>query len=155
MILGYGLQLMTKDVDGVEIHGSSLQDIAIRLFGKDSPGSQQWGFYLETVSSGLPPLPAGYPSRCIDVIGPWSVIRPKRPEAHDLIVTKLQRFHARDREDVQILCDTGGVSGEVLKKRLDSAFEFHADEGEDPGRKKAYASLRLVHSYLKGERRGL
>jgi hypothetical protein len=116
LILGYGLRLMTKDVDVVDVTGSRLFDLALAVFGKDGTGRRVGGFYLESVSSGLPPLPPGYQVRCVAVVGPWSVIRPKRPEAHDLVVTKLRRFHQGDREDIRILCDTAELSPETLRE---------------------------------------
>jgi hypothetical protein len=155
LILGYGLNLMTKDVDIVYFHGSDLQKKAEELFGKGTQGAEKWGFYLETVSSGLPPIPNGYQSRSIDVPGPWKIIRPKRPEIHDLAATKLKRFHAKDRIDLQILCDTGELNGDGLRQALDSAFVFAADEEEDPGRKTAYKNLSMVIDYLEGRRREL
>lgn len=153
LILGYGLSLMTKDVDIVHAHDSPLQIIAEETFGRDTPAAKRWGFFLEAVSSGLPPLPGGYQSRCIDVGGPWSVLRPKRPEANDLAVTKLRRFHAKDREDVRILCDRGLLDSATLRDRLDSAHAF-TEEG-DPGREAAYANLGVVIDYLEGRRRTL
>jgi hypothetical protein len=105
LVLGYGLPLMTKDVDIVYIDGSKLQGKAIASFGKGTPGANRYGFYLEAVSSGLPPLPVGYQTRCTDVPGPWKVLRPKWPEPHDLAVSKLKRFHPGDRQGIQILCD--------------------------------------------------
>ncbi|HEY2154418.1 MAG TPA: DUF6036 family nucleotidyltransferase [Isosphaeraceae bacterium] len=153
LVLGYGLNLMTKDVDIVEIHDSRLQKIAEETFGRDTPAAKRLGFYLESVSSWLPPLPGGYQARCIDVEGPWTVIRPKRPEANDLAVTKLKRFHAKDREDVRILCDRGQLDPATLRKRLDSAHAF-TEEGEK-GRESAYANLETVIDYLEGRRRTL
>jgi hypothetical protein len=129
LVLGYGVRLMTKDVDVVEVAGSRLLGIAARLFEKGGSGHRAWGFYLETVPSGLPPLPLGYQSRCIDVPGPWTVIRPKRPEAHDLVISKLRRFHQGDREDVQILCDTGELSPETLQERIDLVRFFVGRDG--------------------------
>jgi hypothetical protein len=155
LILEFGLSLMTKDVDIVYVHGSKLQERAIETFGSGTLGAGAHGFYLETVPPGLPPLPAGYQARCIDIPGAWTVIRPKSPEIHDLAMTKLKRFHARDREDLQILCDTGRVTSEGLQRALDSAFIFAGDEDEDAGRKAAYANLRIVLDYLEGKRRAL
>jgi hypothetical protein len=155
LILSYGLDSMTKDIDVIYFHGSELQDKAVEKFGQGTPGAQKWGFYLETVSSGLPPVPAGYRSRSSDVPGPWRVIRPKRLEIHDLAVTKLKRFYAKDRVDLQILCDTGELNEVGLRQSLDSAFTFAADEDEDPGRKIAYSNLLTVIDYLEGRRREL
>jgi hypothetical protein len=54
---------------------------------------------------------------------------------------------------VQILCDSGHLDGAALSEALDSAFAW--EEEEDPKRVTAYANLRTVIEYLKGERRHL
>lgn len=110
---------------------------------------------LEAVSSGLPPLPIGYRARCIAIPGPWRVLRPSRPEIHDLAATKLSRFHARDREDLRLLCDTGELTADRLRKVVDLAFAFAADEDEDPKRRAAYTNLAMVVDYLEARRQGL
>jgi Nucleotidyltransferase of unknown function (DUF6036) len=81
LILGYGLRLMTKDVDVVEMAGSRLFTLAVEEFKKGGAGHARYGFYLEAVSSGLPPMPIGFQKRCVQVPGPWRVIRPMRPGA--------------------------------------------------------------------------
>ena len=153
LILGYGLGLSTKDVDVVDVDGSRLLGLAVDLFGKNGPRRALHGFYLETVSSGLPPLPIGYQKRCVAVPGPWKVIRPMRPEPHDLIVTKLRRFHPRDREDVQFLCDTGKIEADTLRERFNLAHAF--SDRDDPHVVAAGANLDTVVSYLNGERRAV
>jgi hypothetical protein len=155
LILGYDLNLMTKDIDILYSHGSELQQKALERFGQGTAGAGKWGFHLEAVSSGLPPVPSGYRSRAIDVPGPWRVIRPKRLEIHDLAVTKLKRFHAKDRADLRILCDTGELNEAGLRQALDLAFTFAADEDEDPGRRTAYSNLHTVIEYLEGRRSDL
>ena len=57
-------------------------------------------------------------------------------------MTKLSRFHAKDRQDLQILCDSGELDGDTLRNTLDSAFAFSADEDEAPKRKKAVCEPR-------------
>jgi hypothetical protein len=155
LVLGFGITLMTKDVDVVHIHDSNLLDRAVEIFGRGTAAAALHGFYLEPVSSGLPPLPLGYQGRCVAISGPWRVLRPGLPEIHDLAATKLSRFHARDREDLQILCDTGKLTAGRLRSAVDSAFVFAADEDEDPKRRTAYANLRVVVDYLEGRRREL
>lgn len=150
LILGYGLRMMTKDVDVVDVAGSRLLDVAVAAFGKDGPRRAAHSFYLETVSSGLPPLPIGYQGRCLDIPGDWRIIRPKRPEAHDLIVTKLRRFHQGDREDVQILCDSGDVDPITLQERFELAYTF--SDRDDPKVVSASRNLEAVVSYLDGHR---
>lgn len=153
LILRYGLDLGTKDVDIVHFHGNELENKAVEVFGKGTPNADRLGFYLEPVPQGLPPIPGGYCNKSEDIPGDWQVIRPKLPRPHDLAVTKLSRFHTKDREDLQILCDSGHLDVVTLRKTLDSAFAFAADEEEDPKRRKAYANLRIVIEYLEGNRR--
>ncbi len=107
LILRYGLNIGTKDVDIVHFHGSQLELKAVELFGKGTRNAERFGFYLEPVPQGLPPIPGGYRPRSEEIPGRWRVLRPRQPEPHDLAVTKLKRFHAKDREDLQILCDAG------------------------------------------------
>ena len=115
LVLGFGFRLMTKDVDVVQVAASPLLDRAAETFARGSEPHRRLGFYLEVVSSGFPPMPAGFGARCVPIEGPWRVIRPDRPEAHDLVVTKLKRFHAGDREDIRILCDSGEVAEATLR----------------------------------------
>jgi hypothetical protein len=153
LILGYGLSLMTKDVDVVQTVGSRLFDIAVDVFRKNGPDHQSHGFYLEAVSSGLPPLPHGFKQRCVDVSGPWQIIRPKPLEVHDLIVTKLRRFHAGDRLDVQILCDTGDVDVVILRERFEQANHF--SDMDEPKVVFSLKNLEAIAEYLDGLRRSL
>jgi Nucleotidyltransferase of unknown function (DUF6036) len=161
LVVRYGLKLATKDIDIVHFHGCALERKALELFGKGTPHAERLGFYLELVPQGLPPIPGGYCRRSDDIAGSWQVLRPKQPKPHDLAVTKLSRFHAKDREDLRVLCDSGEVNAEESRKALDSAsasasaFAFAADADEDPQRKRAYTSLGIVIEYLEGKRHWL
>jgi len=57
LILRYGLDLATRDVDIVHIHGSALQGKALDLFGKGTRNAERLGFFLESVPQGLPAIP--------------------------------------------------------------------------------------------------
>jgi len=155
IVVRYGLNLATKDIDIVHFHGCPLESKALELFGKATPHAERLGFYLEPEPQGLPPIPGSYCRRSDDIPGSWRVLRPKQPKPHDLAATKLSRFHAKDREDLRILCDSGEVNADELRKALDSAFAFAADEDEDPQRKRAYANLGIVIEYLEGKRHRL
>src|SRR4051812_30888059 len=145
LILRYGLTLATKDVDIVHFHGCELERRAVELFGQGTRNAERLGFYLEPVPQGLPPIPGGYCRRSEDLPGRWQVLRPKQPEPHDLAVTKLKRFHAKDRQDLQILCDAGHLEADRLKEGLDSAFAWA--EKEDPAREVAARNLMpVIHS---------
>jgi hypothetical protein len=148
LILRFDLNLATKDVDIVHIHGSEPERIAVERFGKGTANAEHLGFYLEPVPQGLPPIPGGYCHRSEDIPGTWRVLRPKQPEPHDLAVTKLKRFHAKDRQDLQILCDSGQLEVDRLRQVLDSAFAWA--EKDDPDRAIAARNLDRVIEYLEG-----
>jgi hypothetical protein len=148
LIVRYGLDLATKDVDIVHFHGSKLERVAVELFGQGTRNAARLGFYLEAVPQGLPPLPGGYCHRSEAIAGRWRVLRPKQPEPHDLAVTKLKRFHAKDQQDVQILCDSGQLEVDRLRAVLESAFAWA--EKEDPDREVAARNLTRVIAYLEG-----
>jgi hypothetical protein len=68
-------------------------------------------------------------------------------------VTKLKRFHAKDRQDLQILCDTGQLDADRLREVLESAFVWA--EKEDPDRERAARNLLRVIDYLEGRAKTL
>ena len=147
LILRSGLNLATRDVDMVGRMGDrELEEQALELFGKGSLGARTHGLYLEEVPQGLPPIPGGYKNRARELPGNWRVLRPREPEAHDLAVTKLKRFHAADQEDLKILCDRGDLTAGGLERALASAFMWEADD--DPGHEAAKANLGVVLAYL-------
>lgn len=152
LIIRYGVGLATSDVDFVWLLGSSeLESKALDLFGKDTRNALDWGLYLQEVPQGLPPIPTGYDKRSVDIPGNWRVLRPKYPDPNDHAVTKLKRFHAKDRQDIQGMCDRGDLQEDRLRAALNSAFMWAADEEEDPGRKDAYENLERVIKYLQGK----
>jgi hypothetical protein len=152
LILQLGVSVTTDDVDIVEMFPNSseenLEKIALKLFGEDTANAERLGLYLDQVPQGLPPVPHWFRSRCSDVPGDWQVIRPKLMDFHDYAVTKLKRFHAKDREDLKILCDQGLLTPKSLAASLDNAFTFAADEEEDPMRKRATDALKKVINYI-------
>jgi len=153
LILRYGLDLATRDIDIVHVHGSALEGRALEQFGKGTRNAERLGFFLEPVPQGLPPIPGGYFHRAVDLPGSWRVLSPKQPEPHDLAVTKLKRFHAKDRQDLQILCDSDDLDADRLSEAFDSAFAWA--EKDDPDRERAAANLRRVIDYLEGRTRTL
>lgn len=153
VILRYGLNVGTKDVDIVHFHGSRLELAAVELFGRGTANAGRLGFYLEPVPQGLPPIPGTYLSRSEPIPGRWRVLRPMRPDPHDLAVTKLKRFHAKDREDLQVICDSGDLDADRLKRGLESAFAW--SDKDDPERDIAARNLARVVEYLEGRSRVL
>ena len=98
----------------------------------------------------MPPVPGRYQRLSVELPGSWKVLRPKQLNAHDLAITKLKRFHAGDREDLRILCDSGDLNREELERALDSAFPFGKDEDAEPDYKRVEPHFRKLLDYLAG-----
>jgi hypothetical protein len=155
LILRFGLSLATKDIDLVTRGDESeLQRKTLELFGKGTSNAVRWGLYLEPVPEGLPPVPGSYRRLSSELPGDWKVLRPRQLDPHDLAITKLKRFHAGDREDLQILC-SGNLTASGLQRALDSAYPFGMDEEEDPDCKRVKDHFRKVIDYLEGRVRNL
>lgn len=155
MVLTYQFPLATQDIDFVLMRDSDLESKAIELFGKGTALTKALGLYLDPVPQGLPPLPGGFRHRCQLVPGDWKVLRLWMLEVHDLATTKLKSFRAKDREDLQLLCDQGWLSAAKLRASLQAAFPFAAHDVEDdpdtPDWTNALAGFKRVEAYLNGE----
>jgi len=157
LVLHYGFQLSTRDVDIVGMQNRELDQKAIELLGEDSPMARSLGIYLDLVPEALPPLPTGFRKRCRQVPGPWQVIRLWKLEDHDLAASKLKSFRPQDRADLQAMCDRGLLTAGRLRESLEEAFPWRSpkegDEEDDPDNPdwgKAYASFKRVEDYLNG-----
>lgn len=156
LILRFGLRLATKDVDTITRGDTSmLHTKAFELFGKGTPLAKEWRLYLESVPEGLPPVPGSYRRLSVALPGTWRVLRPNQLDPNDLAVTKLKRFHAGDREDLKILCDSGALIEKELDRALHSAYPFGMDEEEDPACMRVNQHYRKVIDYLEGRSKNL
>jgi hypothetical protein len=147
----------TRDVDVVQLSYPlpPLLEKAMTLFGKGTAKARDLGLYLELVPVGLPPVPGGFARRCREIPGDWKVLRIWQLEVHDLAATKLKCFRAQDREDLQLLCDSGRLEADRLTAALELAFRWTMEKDGDPDRERAFANLRLVTDYLAGKSRTL
>src|SRR4051812_26538760 len=121
VILFYGGEqtgAMTSDVDVVQISypPAYLLSLALERFGKGTPAAKEHDLYLESVLDGIPPLAAGFRKRCTRMAGDWKVLVVWQPEANDLAASKLERYAAKDRDDLRHLCDQGVLQAEKLRQ---------------------------------------
>lgn len=158
LVLHYGFQLSTDDVDIVGLHESELEERAIELFGKESTLAKNLQLYLELVPPAFPPLPRWFRKRADEVPGGWKVIRLWKLEVHDFAVTKLKSFRPKDRQDLQNLCDRGLLNAARLRDSLEAAFSCRSPKLEDaeddpdtPDWGKALANFKRVEEYLNGK----
>ncbi len=95
----------TKDLDVVEerLRGSDAEAarVLVDAFGQRSGRAP----YLDPVPGGLPPLPFGWAGRAVRRSSASERVRLWTLDFADLIVTKLRRWHPRDRADVRHVCD--------------------------------------------------
>lgn len=144
--------VITSDVDVVWPDGPpELVELALAEFGDGTANALRHKLYLQLVPGALPPLTGGARKRARVADGPWTVLRVRYLEPNDLAVTKMTRFATRDREDVRLLADLGLLDADELEKRLEVAYYFHMEKDGDPRRDKAFANLRTVQKYLRGE----
>jgi|GEM_PF-5846907 len=105
LILFDGRVGATKDLDVVaESLRRSDEDGAQSLldtFGRSSGRAP----YLDPVPGGLPPLPIGWSDRAVPRPSPSEALRLWTLDLADLIITKLRRWHPRDRADIRHVCD--------------------------------------------------
>jgi hypothetical protein len=151
LVWAYDSPSATKDIDMLRPDNDSpLFQEALKLAGQGSSIAQRHGIYLEVVPPGLPPVPRGYRARSTRVDGPWQVLEVYRLDPNDLAATKLKRFSARDREDIQFLCDLDLINRVQLRTSLDEAFYWVTEDIGDRDRDGAYKSLQKVIDYLDG-----
>ena len=136
---------MTADVDVVQISQTRepLFQLALELFGAGTRATH--GLYLEAVPSGLPPMPGAFRARSQPFAEEsYRVLMVHQLEVHDLVVSKLRRFAAKDRQDIRELCDKGLLRPEELKSAFDSAFVWTTEKDGDDARDNASAALQSV-----------
>jgi Nucleotidyltransferase of unknown function (DUF6036) len=156
VILFYGGEqagAMTSDVDVVQISHppAPLLSAALERFGKRTAGAREHDLYLESVLNAIPPLAGSFKTRCAQMARAWKVLAVWQPEANDLAASKLERYAAKDRDDLRHLCDKGHLQAEKLRQSLTNAFIWH--EEDDPDRERAFVNLEKVIAYLEGKSR--
>lgn len=132
----------TKDLDVVSerLYSSNEEAAAVLVerFGRTSGRVP----YLDPVPGGLPPLPLGWAGRAERRPSPSKSLRLWSLSPADLIVTKLRRWHPRDRADVRHVCDRHPEVRQQLAAV--SAADFFADdwwEQMEPRRDRVLAYL--------------
>jgi hypothetical protein len=152
LVWHYDAPTTTRDVDVLRPRGNqSLIEFVIAEFGQGTDAAHRHGLYLEIVPDVLPPIAMGFEKRATQIAGSWTNLRIFRPDPHDLAVTKMRRFAARDREDIRFLSDRGLLDAERLTDLLDKAFFWNHPKDGDPFRDTAFEHLEIVKKYLRGE----
>jgi hypothetical protein len=135
----------TKDLDVVSerLHSSDADAAVLLLdaFGKSSERVP----YLDPVPGGLPPLPLGWANRAVSRPSPSPKMRMWSLDPADIIVTKLRRWHPRDRADIRHICDRHPTVRDRLADVSENDF-FEVDWWEQMEPRRDH-----VLAYLDGE----
>ena len=103
VVLAYGGTDRTKDVDAFVAQPDEVLDELQAWAGKNTAVAKREGFFFEVVPPIYPAAPGMF-ERAIPIDGlKLQAIRPFAIELHDIIITKLGRYHAKDRSDIELL----------------------------------------------------
>jgi hypothetical protein len=97
VVLAYGSTERTKDVDAFVAERNEVLDELQAWAGKNTVIAKREGYFFEVVPP-IYPLAPGMFDRALPIEGlNLQAITPFAIELHDIIITKLGRYHAKDR----------------------------------------------------------
>jgi hypothetical protein len=116
VIVGSGLPRSTNDLDYRTLipykRINDLQEIA----GEGSALAQKYNVHLQYTA--VDSMPESYDDRLTEVFpGRFKNLRLFIPDPYDLVLSKLGRNNARDREDVEFIAKTKHLHPSVLRER--------------------------------------
>ncbi len=129
----YGVARATNDIDFIALDTEADVTETVRLLlkhgGRGSPLHTRHRVYLQYPAIAL--YPEAYRTRLVPLDVPGlSGLRLEALEAHDLILSKLDRFHLVDREDITHLARTTPLDSEVLRQRYGEELRPYALQPE-------------------------
>lgn len=114
VVLAYGSTESTKDVDAFVAQRNQVLDELQAWAGKNTVIAKREGYFFEVVPPIYPLAPAMF-DRALPIEGlNLQAITPFAIELHDIIITKLGRYHAKDRSDIELLTRIPGFRHERL-----------------------------------------
>jgi len=113
----YGLPRQTNDIDYIETEVSGDEEL-IALGGRESELYRRHKVYFQRVGVAL--FPEDYARRLESVDLPFlRRLQLKVLEAHDIVLSKLDRFSGTDSDDIKFLATTAPIDVDVLRARYD------------------------------------
>lgn len=124
VVLAYGSGDRTKDVDAFVTERNQVLDELQAWAGKNTVVAKREGYFFEIVPPIYPVAPGMF-DRALPIKGlNLQAIIPFAIELHDIIITKLGRYHAKDRSDIELLTRIPGFRHE----RLTELYALARDE---------------------------
>ncbi len=136
-IIGAGALMLQTDYERGTKDGDVLQTAAISepvkerllaLGGKDTAMHKRHRLYIDVVSGGLPFLPQAPVWHVLtDLTAGLEHFEVQVLDVVDVVVSKLKRFHANDRADVEAMIERGLVDHARLVQRFEAAVDVWKD----------------------------
>lgn len=148
MILAYGLDRATTDI---ALIGRADDPALLRLIRDDAasrPTRSRVSISIHHVDEAIAGLLPVFKTRVIEVEPRrWRQIRVFVPDALDLILSKISRFSATDRQDIQLLSITTSdpVDPSTLRSRFSDHFDWEIGDNPQLGER-----LERIVDYLSG-----
>lgn len=116
----------TKDADVLELQELSAPIVAElkRLAGPKTRIHQRHRIYLDIVAGGLPFLPQKPTWHPCNPATPLSTFELHILDVVDVVVSKLKRFNADDRGDIDAMIKRGAVAHDALLERFNKAVDW-------------------------------
>lgn len=131
----YGLPRPTRDIDAAAVAPYDQLPLLIRTGGKASALARQHGIYFDFVA--VVTLPHDYDTRLTPLYpGAFAHLRLKALEAHDIVLSKLERNQRHDREDARFLAQRVPLDLDLLARRYQAELRPYlgrpGPRGPDP-----------------------
>ena len=147
LLLQTSYERLTKDSDVLETEqiGEDVRSQLEKLAGKGSRLHLRHNLYLDVVRAGLPLLPQRPSWIAIpELTASLTHFRIEVLDVVDVVVSKLKRFHANDRYDIQAMVDLELVPHARLLERFRSAVEAFSLDARAAELPKYLANLHVV-----------
>ncbi len=147
LLLQTSYERLTKDSDVLETEqiGEGVRSQLEKLAGQGSRLHLRHKIYLDVVRAGLPLLPQR-PSwiPIPELTASLTHFRIEVLDVVDVVVSKLKRFHANDRYDVQAMVDRELVPHDLLVDRFRSAVDAFSLDARAADLPRYVANLHVV-----------
>ncbi len=121
----YGFPRPTADIDVLSIAPVDQRTELLKKGRKGSELHQKYGVYLDYV--GIASMSYDYDTRLVEMYpGQYEHLRLFALDPYDLVLSKLTRNIARDREDVKYLARTIPLDLDVLRQKYQTEFRPYA-----------------------------
>lgn len=126
------------------------RDQLIMLAGPDTRLARKWSLHVQVVMRAIPFLPRPATWRPIAIARIGDSLAVEALDVTDVVVSKLKRFDARDRNDIDAMIRGGHVERRALVQRFSSAFDGFLGDARADDLPRYVANLNQVERDMFG-----